>query len=323
MEHIIKVNHTVTPIQDLKSKIRIITISDIHYGQKMSIKKINRVFNLVDELNPDYICLLGDNIDTTNAISSFKKRKDFLDTLKRSGQIAPTLIGLADHDMRYCHFDGHISVDVQNDFWDEVDDCDNLHVLDNTGYEDEKACFFGYTLPNYYYHAEYSLPKNSCCSTTRKDEDVDTLVEDMEFHKHLFKLYRNPGKYNAILFHSPQNLCDVRVASYLRGFDHIYSGHMHEGCMPPILDEVVRGNIGLISPQRELFPKIARGIIKTSFGTICIINGGITKIHESANPIFQPMNHFLPMHIDVIDVMPSEQELQKEYIHTSKYRYLK
>lgn len=324
MEHIIKVNHIITPRDGQIKKIRIINIGDIHFGEKMKVQKVKRAFQLAEKLNVDYICLSGDNLDTTNVIDSDPKRLEFLELLEYSGSIAPTMISLADHDQRYRCEDGRVKIDLREGFWKSIGNIPNVHVLNNSSYEDEQARFLGYTLPNYYYHGKYDLPKYSKCSVERLDEDVDVLVEDMDIKSDLFTPYISSNKYSAALFHSPQHIDNDVVAYHLRGFDHIFSGHMHEGCVPPILDEMIPGNRGIISPQRTLFPNNTRGIIKTSYGSLCIISGGITKIHESANAVLQPFNGVFPMHVDVVDVIPSKEKTKvKDFTRKSYYKYVK
>ena len=82
MEHIIKVNHIITPRDGQIKKIRIINIGDIHFGEKMKVQKVKRAFQLAEKLNVDYICLSGDNLDTTNVIDSDTKRLEFLELLE-------------------------------------------------------------------------------------------------------------------------------------------------------------------------------------------------------------------------------------------------
>lgn len=324
MEHIVKVNHIITSRDNQTKRIRIINIGDIHFGMKMKVQKVRRAFQLAEDLNADYICLSGDNLDTTNVMDSMIKRLEFFDILEYSGSIAPTMVSLADHDQRYRFDDGHTMIDFRENFWNTVDRIPNVHVLNNSGYEDEHARFLGYTLPSYYYHGKYDLPEYSECEQERLDEDVNVLIEDMDLNSSLFRPYTYGDKYSAVLFHSPQHVDNEDVAYHLRGFDHIFSGHMHEGCVPPILDEIIPGNKGIISPQHTLFPGNSRGVIKTSYGSLCIISGGITKIHESASAILQPFNSVFPMHIDVVDVVPREEQSKvKEYTKKSYYKYVK
>ena len=325
MEKIIKVNYTAAHIPNLKGTVRIANLADIHFEKNVTLEKVKKAFTLVGDYKPDYICLLGDNIDSTNVIDDPTKKQEFLDLMTYSGSIAPTMISLADHDQRFYDSEGNGTFDFREGFWKEVGSIPNVHVLNNEGYEDDKVRFLGYTLPSYYYTAKYPLPEDSWIEETREDEDINVLLEDLSKNQELLDAYlENPdSKYTALLFHSPQMVTDPCVAYQLRGFNHVFSGHMHEGCMPPILDDIIPSSLGLISPQRSLFPHNSRGIIRLGYGNLCIINGGITKIHGSANKILQPFNKMFPMHIDIVDATGYEVAKRKEYTRKSTYKYVK
>lgn len=321
MEKIIKVRHTVTQCEHSKQSIRIINIGDIHFGMKTSLKRVKRPFQLASTLNPDYICLLGDNIDTTNIIDSDKKRDEFISLLEYSASISPTMISLASHDQRYRNGDGTTIHNDKNDFWKMISMIPNIHVLNNSWYRDKNIQILGYTQPNYYFHGDAPLPLYSKCSRERTDEDVDVLIENLKINRYLLK--QGYGNCSVILFHSPKHMDNTDVRYHLRDFNYIFSAHMHNGCVFPVLDELMPGIIGLVSPQRELFPSNCRGIIRTAYGSLCIINGGITKIHESAKAVLQPFNKLFPMHMDVVDIIPSEEDNKGKYKQKSYYKYIK
>ena len=93
---------------------------------------------------------------------------------------------------------------------------------------------------------------------------------------------------------------------------------MHEGLTPPIFDELMPRTLGMISPQRTLFPVQARNIFQTNYGTLCIINGGITKIAESQKAALQKLNSIFPIHVDVLDV---ECDSHKVKSYTREFSY--
>ena len=323
MKNIVKLTHTETYCLKAHHKIRVISLSDFHFGRKMKIQKIEKVLHLIDTLKPDYIFWLGDNLDTTNVLEHDEKKQEFLNLCKTSGQLAPTMISLADHDRRL-QLENEMIEDDQTEFWNQVSNIPNVHVLDNCIYEDEYIYVVGYTLPGYYYHRKYLLPQDSSCEKNRKDEDVNVLLEDMVKHRKLLECSNH--KVNELLFHSPLRLDNIEVQKNLQGFDHIYSGHMHEGLTPPVLDELVPKTFGMVSPQRSLFPKNARGVIETQYGSIGIINGGITKIAEGNNVVLQPFNAFFPMHMDIVDIDNNplyKKNKEKKYIRKSYYTVCK
>lgn len=315
MEHTMKVVHTETYFPLAHGKLRFIGLGDIHFGLKSKVDKTKRVLHLASEMHPNYLLWLGDNLDTTNVIDDSQKREEFISLCKMSGSIAPTMIGLADHDVRYQGEQG-IKEDWRPEFWDTVSKLPNVHVLHNCSYDDDTVHITGYTLPTYYYHREYPLPEESACSCDRVDDDTSVLLEDIENHQEL--LQGKQDKLNVLLLHSPSSIENDEVQQKLSSFQQIYCGHMHEGCTPPILDEIFPKNLGIISPQRTLFPKIARGIYPTKYGSLCILNGGITKIHESASCVLQPLNAFFPMHLNIVDV--TSEEKAKQYVNKAYYK---
>lgn len=317
MNNIVKITRTESYSPNLKNRIRIVTLSDLHFSKSMKIYRINSLLNLVSTWHPDYIFWLGDNLDDTNVLEDYGKREEFLNLFHQSGSIAKTAISLSDHDMRY-RIGKLLAEDFQEDFWKEISSISNVEVLNNSCYDDDTIHISGYTMPTHYFHSAYPLPKDSICSSERKDEDVWTLIEDIKKNNELFVPIQ--GKLNELLFHSPMNLGNGIVQKLLSGFDHIHSGHVHEGLTPPILDELAPKTFGMVSPQRTLFPKIARGSFQTQYGTICIINGGITKIAESQKAILQPLNLIFPIHVDILDVEKSSKV--KKYKRECSYQSL-
>ena len=84
---------------------------------------------------------------------------------------------------------------------------------------------------------------------------------------------RLPNKLNVLLMHSPILIGEKTIKKELSKYDIVLSGHMHNGVVPPILDELFDNNIGIIAPNKKVFPKYARGIIKKD--NITVISGGV------------------------------------------------
>ena len=79
------------------------------------------------------------------------------------------------------------------------------------------------------------------------------------------------------LIHSPIRLTDDNVFEHLKAYDVILTGHTHNGMIPDSISNILPGNWGIVSPNKKLFPKIARGKIVKEETTI-IVNGSITKL---------------------------------------------
>lgn len=99
-------------------------------------------------------------------------------------------------------------------------------------------------------------------------------------------------------------MIDPKVISYIKEFDFVFCGHMHNGMVFPIVDDLISNNKGIIAPNKTLFPDNARGtktITVNGHQIHLIINGGITKLQESAG-FLGNFNGFYPMSIDKVDV---------------------
>ena len=116
------------------------------------------------------------------------------------------------------------------------------------------------------------------------------------------------------MIHSPYQLTNPVISKYFKDYDILISGHMHEGMVPPILDDVIHSNYGLIAPSKFLFPKNVRGTVRTDNGQYLIISGGITKIAEENQKMLHPANNVYPMSIEDITLTsnPEKTEYQKK-----------
>ena len=84
---------------------------------------------------------------------------------------------------------------------------------------------------------------------------------------------------------------------------------MHNGVVPPILDELFDNNRGLIAPNKRIFPKNARGIIKND--NITVISSGVTKISNSAGKALKWLNIFFPIGINYIEISKEKKDYKK------------
>lgn len=321
MESVFKITESNIYTTKITTPLDIDVIGDIHYGMQTSLDILRRINIVLRRSNPDYVLLVGDNLDTTNPLYDPFRREKIMEFFKSLGRIAPTLVSLADHDSRRKTATGAI-YDFQADFWQQVNRIPNVNVLHNKVYEDNRIRVVGYTQPSHYFHAKYPLPENVEFNGKRKDESVALLLEDMNRHADLFREKRT-DKPQILQFHSAVHTKHEEVQTLLQNFDQIYSGHTHQGVIPPILDEIIPGNGGFISPQKTLFPKIARGVFETYSGSIVLITGGIITIQESAHRILQPFQKVFPMRYDRVHLVKEPLENGLNYSQKSYYKRIK
>lgn len=275
----IEIVKNILSSKKLKKDITFIHIGDIHYNETTSTKKLEYIKYAIEDAHPDYIFITGDLLDRPKITKNKEKIKLLVSWLNSLGNIAKVFISLGNHD---------IILEEDYKFFNKLNDINNIYVLNNQSYEDEKVFISGFTLPtNYYYNIE-------------KHEDENALLETLQNN---FNLVTNlpKKKYKVALIHSPILLSEKKVIEKLKEYDLILSGHMHNGLIPKILDKIIKNNYGLISPDKRLFAKNTRGKIKTKYYTI-IITGGITKLSPSSTKILSKLNGLYPISINKITV---------------------
>jgi len=281
----------------LKTKICI--ISDIHFSPKESSKRFNKVLKSIKKESPGYILIPGDIIDSADAVDDEKEFYRVLDWFKELSQLAKVFISRGNHDMYRRPNDDNDKrrwlLDYNELFWDKLRKISNIFVLENSGYSDERVYVFGVDLPPEYYNFEQvSFGKSTIFHPVR--ENKSELLHTLEKSS----LDTEKSKINFFLCHSPIYMTDPDILKKLDGFDYIVSGHMHNGIVPPILNELWRGTRGILSPTRELFPlNSRRGNIDK--GGKLVISGAVTTFAACAGKkrIFRGL---FPIYMTVIEL---------------------
>ena len=274
----------------ITNDIKLLVMSDIHYSGIKDIKKLEYVYEKTKNYDIDYICIPGDLIDVPNNEYGY-----LVKWLTKLGSICPVILSLGNHDIRKKEKEYQSYYDTN--LWDKVSNIDNVFLLNNNCKSYKDIYFYGFTQSfNYYY--EY------------KNENKDLMIKEIKEHKVCDKI---PNKFSVLLMHSPICIDDKSINSELDKYDLVLCGHMHNGVVPPILDELFDNNIGLVAPNKKIFPKNARGIIKGK--NIKVISSGITKISNSAGKLLKWLNIFFPMGINYIEI--SNENI--EYKRSIKY----
>lgn len=288
-----------------KAKINIKLFADIHFCSSFDSKKLELINKVLNDKKTDYICIPGDIIDSTTFLkNNNKKKEELLNWFKYLGKNYKTFISLGNHDYskRECK---NWYNDDNNDFWQEVAKISGINLITNyTSYEDDKIIIRALDPTCKYYSDNF------------KKEDSNILKEKLLLQqKYLKKL--NPNKVKVLLIHSPIHMTNKEILPLIKDYDLILSGHMHNGVVPPILDGIIKGNKGLIAPNKTLFPDNSRGIKEIDIDNkkvYLIITGGITKIQECASKLLRPFNHLYPMSIN--DIM-----INYTYSNKNTYKY--
>jgi len=299
------------------SQPRICVLSDIHFSDQVKNKRLDAIMNKMREKKPDYIFIPGDLIDSNDMISDSKEEERLLNWLKGLGEIATVIISVGNHDV--CkkpnvknRLKGDWEVYENHKFLEKVNALENVFYLNDEKYEDSKIYVLGFTLsPNYY---NFLGQRASVLHPVH--EKLDEILSELDNidQKLITNLPKNKLKF--LLIHSPVFLTDHRVKAELAEFDYFVSGHMHNGIVPPVIDELWRSSTGFVSPTHNMLPRNIRTTKKTVADKM-IIAGAVTTWHECSGPLHN-LNAFYPTYFMTLEFTKNHQYDRKPEI-TKKY----
>lgn len=299
--------------QNISSDIRMVNLSDLHFSYEIGNEKLLKLLKYLMKLNPNYILIIGDIIDSLNMVDDLSERKRLLLWLEELGQVSEVLISLGSHDFCRKGVDDLANAESlmreKDELFHEIDFLKGVHVLDNKTYQDDEVFVLGYTQSIQYYfpHRKESL-------TDYVREDKNQMIRELKELKNMIGTIPE-DKLKILMAHSPINLINDDVKSELQDFNFFVSGHMHNGCVPPILYELWNSDRGLIAPNKELFPKTERNTLKTIDDKL-IVNGPITTFQECTGKL-QLLNILFPSYISVLD-FTDDVNFKTKKVHIQK-----
>ncbi len=256
--------------------------SDLHFSYMVKDKKLLLIANKIAKISPSYILMPGDLIDSTEVVRDLKEQKRLLNWLKDIATIAPVLISLGSHDY-YGGKDNNWRYEFNQELFDEINNINNVTVLDNTSFIDNNVFITGITQSFKYYHNE------------TKKEDKNLLITELQ--QNLPSNIPN-DKLNILLIHSPVYMLDSDILKMVENYDLIVCGHMHNGCVLPIMYELWPSTRGLIAPNKDFFPLNERNTLLKK-GDKVLVNGTLTMFQECSN-LFQIANILYPIYNSVV-----------------------
>lgn len=277
-------------IKDKPSNISISLFGDIHYSKTFDDQKLEIIASYLEKHNPNYLCITGDIINKGNTwYKDIDKQTKLIKWLELLSTKYKIFLTLGNHDINKKGFNDN---NINSRLWLYLSNINNIYISHyNPYYEDEYVIIYQIELSHKYYFNKGNI------------EDKNWLIDYLkENRNYLTNLSKN--KIKIAMCHSPISILDSEVIELLKEYDFIFTGHMHNGMVPLIIDRIINNNIGIISPQKTLFPKVARGvkkITKDDKDIYLIINGGITKLQETSGKLSN-LNFLYPMGIDEINI---------------------
>lgn len=281
----------------INEKIRVSIISDIHFSSTFKDKKINLIIDHMKKINPNYILIPGDIVDNLNELDNERTKLKFYEFLSDLGKISKVIMSYGNHDL-YKKENSKLNFFFDKEFYNEINKIENVTLLNNDYYEDKDLYVYGITLSGKYYghpHKEY----------------LEVLKKEL---LNIKKCNEN-NKIKILLMHSPMHV--DKVFDYFSQYDYVVCGHMHYGCVPPILNEIWKSDRGIISPTKKLFNCNSRNVLISKKDKI-IVNGAVTTFSKGSG-ILQIFNVFYPIHDTYIDFTNDEKYDLENVLTLRKY----
>lgn len=305
---ILKIRDSKIYNKNTKKDIKIASVSDIHISNIVGIYDINNICDVLFEEHPNYICILGDIIDSPNVLNNYKKVNELLNLIYNCASIAPTLMILGSHDFIKVKNGKTKDTLNSNRIWKNIDNMYNTFLLNDKIFISNEIIISG-----------YRQKKDTYYSKT-KFENSEKYYKNFCKQKNIIPDF-SINLPKVLLTHSPEPIQNDKVIELLQNFDIIITGHFHNGCIPGIIDDIYSNkNGGIITPKKRFFPKEARGIIKLKTGTFLIYNGGWVKLQDCAPKILQPLDKLCYRQIDITTITSN---LDKDIEITSRKKVLK
>ena len=310
--------------QNAKHELKFFLISDIHFSGKVKSRTLNAIVEQARQKEPNYIIIAGDTIDALSTIEQDADLKRLTSWLAQLGKVAPVFIELGNHDFyrknpQYKNIFStarHWFAEKNQRFIDAINAIENVTLLDNQVYEDKDVYIFGMTQSPEYF--QFDRDESRTTSLFHPGgEDLNIFLSDLDALDQ--KLITNLPKHKVkiAIIHSPVYLSDSQVAAKLYEFDYFISGHMHNGVVPPLINDFWRSDRGIIAPGKKLFPHGSRANITSPYDKIITL-GAVTTIQASAKPITF-INKIYPVNIATLDLSKNELLIRKPDV---KHQYL-
>lgn len=222
-------------------KSRILAFSDLHFSKYFGVERLGRVLNIFGEViereKIEYICFLGDLVDSLAVLDDDDLRQKLCEFLKKLGESLPVIIVLGNHD--YSRYEGkkalldEIGAETLRKRLRKIP---GVYVLgeEEEIFDDGRVRMMGVDLPEECYHFANFRSEQSAEAAFR-----EKMIESLP------KLEADGVRERYLLLHSSRFLREINVPKDVI----VLSGHMHDGATPPFLDKVLKfSGRGLIGP---------------------------------------------------------------------------
>lgn len=300
-----KIKNLTIYSKKIYSQKSLLVLSDIHRTNKKGFDSgLHNLESIYKDLllgiqsgkypNIDTILLPGDIINDTNDLQNQEFKEHLIQELLSMTRMIPTYISLGNHDQMTMSQTGEWKKGNTGLLKETISKVPNARLLENGQLIELDDLSILAISPEYEYYEKQ-----------KESEEAFSKILAAETRSKF-----NSSTYNILLTHTPiaimsiskiQNQCPV-VSTYL-----VVTGHMHNGVIK------LPKTLGLISPQRKLFPQFAHGTSKID-NTTFVINGPVNTRVESPklNQLFQPNASIITLKPEKLKL--EEQSIPKQFI---------
>lgn len=225
---------------------RILAFSDLHFCDRVAGRRAQMILatlkRVCREEKIDYIFFAGDLINSLDVLTDTTLRWKLKAFLNELAEVAPVVMVTGNHDMSY-YTAGATKGQMYPEQWyrwaQTLMRNERIHVLDtrfgsnHAILDDGVMRVLGLSLPEVCYPTVVSEGRNSV-------EEFQKYVASV-----LSELTKVKDREYYLLLHNPQFLSEIELDQKIA----VVAGHMHNGLVPPVMDELTHfTSRGLVAP---------------------------------------------------------------------------
>ncbi len=252
---------------------KILLISDLHLTKDLGFKHLKEVKSNVAMDEIQQIVIPGDIFNDVNELEDSRFKEHALQELDDFSCGKQVFISPGNHDLMTKNNNkweiGNFSL-----FEDAIKELPNFHLLHNGEKKRYDSITYSAFSPDFSY---YENEKKKRKDLESPNEYRRAFLE--QYNVNLF----NSSEFNILLTHEPQSIIKLSLEKgkcIQCDTDVVVSGHMHNGLLPHYFHKFAF-NRGIISPQKQFFPKYAQGNIEIG-DTTFVINGPVNAMVENS-----------------------------------------
>ena len=274
----------------------VMVTGDWHISPIVSDLQYEYLEQAISVAAPDLIMLTGDIVDSPVELKRETSVRKLVRELLLCSKAAPTVMVLGSHDFITPTRPARLASRFALPRWRALCEKCGVQLLLDEFFETDFLRVFG------------AFQDEQCVMTYDADGQLRHFDNVSEFERKLSQFdFSELGsdKVNWFLSHAP--MVNDKVAEDLAGFDILAFGHTHGGIVPRGLDDVFDKagiNFGLISPHRQPFAPMARGMRPVGEGSLMLINSGMVGAQFAAPKTLRQLNHVKAAEVSVVEIRP-------------------